>query len=232
MAKKLSVIIPVYNEEKTVVKLIKAVLAVRLPLSKELIVVNDGSSDSTAKVLAGIKNRQIKIINQKVNCGKGAAIRTGLKIASGDILVIQDADLEYDPREYKLLLAPILAGKADAVFGSRFAGSGPHRVLYFWHMIGNSLLTLMSNTLTNLNLSDMETCYKMFTREVARKIKLEEDRFGLEPELTAKIAKMNCRIYEVGISYSGRNYDEGKKIGWKDGLWAIWCIIKYNLLDD
>jgi len=232
MAKKLSVIIPVYNEEKTVVKLIKAVLAVRLPLSKELIVVNDGSSDSTAKVLAGIKNRQIKIINQKVNCGKGAAIRTGLKIASGDILVIQDADLEYDPREYKLLLAPILAGKADAVFGSRFAGSGPHRVLYFWHMIGNSLLTLMSNTLTNLNLSDMETCYKMFTREVARKIKLEEDRFGLEPELTAKIAKMNCRIYEVGISYSGRSYDEGKKIGWKDGLWAIWCIIKYNLLDD
>ena len=232
MAKKLSVIIPVYNEEKTVVKLIKAVLAVRLPLSKELIVVNDGSSDSTAKVLAGIKNRQIKIINQKVNCGKGAAIRTGLKIASGDILVIQDADLEYDPREYKILLAPILAGKADAVFGSRFAGSGPHRVLYFWHMIGNSLLTLMSNTLTNLNLSDMETCYKMFTREVARKIKLEEDRFGLEPELTAKIAKMNCRIYEVGISYSGRSYDEGKKIGWKDGLWAIWCIIKYNLLDD
>ena len=232
MAKKLSVIIPVYNEEKTIAKLIRAVLAVRLPLSKELIVVNDGSSDSTAKVLAGIKNRQIKIINQKVNCGKGAAIRTGLKIASGDILVIQDADLEYDPREYKLLLAPILAGKADAVFGSRFAGSGPHRVLYFWHMIGNSLLTLMSNTLTNLNLSDMETCYKMFTREVARKIKLEEDRFGLEPELTAKIAKMNCRIYEVGISYSGRSYDEGKKIGWKDGLWAIWCIIKYNLLDD
>src|SRR3989344_7261778 len=225
MAKKLSVIIPVYNEEKTVVKLIKAVLAVRLPLSKELIVVNDGSSDSTAKALAGIKNRQIKIINQKVNCGKGAAIRTGLKIASGDILVIQDADWEYDPREYKILLAPILAGKADAVFGSRFAGSGPHRVLYFWHMIGNSLLTLMSNTLTNLKLSDMETCYKMFTREVARKIKLEEDRFGLEPELTAKIAKMNCRIYEVGISYSGRSYDEGKKIGWKDGLWAIWCII-------
>lgn len=230
--KTLSVIIPVYNEEKTVAKLIKTVLAVKIPLKKEVIVINDGSVDGTAAVLKKLKQRSVRILNKKVNQGKGAAIRTGLLKATGDIMVVQDADLEYDPRDYKLLLAPILEGKADAVYGSRFTGSGPHRVLYFWHMVGNKFLTLLSNALTNINLTDMETCYKMFTKEVVSKFKLEESRFGFEPELTAKIAKTECRIYEVGISYAGRSYKEGKKIGWRDGFRALWCIIKYNLLDD
>jgi len=228
---KLSILIAVYNEKETVLELIKKVLSVKLAggLSREIIVIDDASTDGTGKILKKIKSKQVKIFFQKQNEGKGRAIKRAFKEASGDVFVIQDADLEYDPSEYNLLLAPILEGRADVVYGSRFMGSGPHRVHLFWHMVGNKLLTLLSNALTNLNLTDMETCYKMFSREVARSISIEENRFGIEPEITAKIAKGKWKIYEVGISYFGRTYDEGKKIGWKDGLRTLWCILKYNL---
>lgn len=226
----LSIIIPVYNEEKTVAQIIKRVLQNKLVT--EVIVINDGSTDKTKYLISNVKylmrTKKLKILNKITNEGKGAAIRDGIKIANGDILIIQDADLEYDPDEYDKLIKPILDKKADVVFGSRFLGSDAHRVLYFWHMIGNQFLTLFTNMITNLNLTDMETCYKAFTKKVANKLKLKENRFGFEPEFTIKVARMDVRIYEVGISYYGRNYAEGKKIGWKDGIMAIGQIIKYG----
>jgi len=230
--KKLSIIMPVYNEKAFIKKAILAVLTANIgKLTKEIIVVDDGSRDGTTEILRNIKDKKVRVFFQKKNQGKGAAIRQGLSKVTGDIVIIQDADLEYNPKEYSLLLTPILDKKADVVFGSRFMGDRPHRVLNFWHMVGNRFLTLLSNMLTNINLTDMETGYKMFTREVADRLDLQENRFGMEPEFTAKIAQMKCRVYEVGISYSGRNYDQGKKIGWKDGFHAIWCILKYNLGD-
>lgn len=229
--KKLSIIMPVYNEERWIKKAISRVLATKLPKIKmELIVVNDGSTDKTSKVLKTIRNRNVRVINQRKNQGKGAAIRKGLKEIAGDVVIIQDADLEYNPSEYKKLFEPFLSMGADVVYGSRFTGEGPHRVLLFWHYVGNWLLTLVSNAFTNLNLTDMETGYKMFTATVAKRLKIEEDRFGFEPEFTAKISKMGCRVYEVGVSYSGRNYSEGKKINWKDGMRAMYCILKYNII--
>jgi glycosyltransferase involved in cell wall biosynthesis len=224
----LSVIIPVYNEAETLDLIMAAVAAV--PVEKEIILVDDGSTDGSREKLQQFENLdRIRVLYHDRNQGKGAAIRTGLAAAEGDLVIIQDADLEYDPREIPLLMQPILAGRADVVYGSRFMGAGPHRVLYFWHYLGNQLITLLSNMLTNLNLTDMETGYKLFRREVIQSITIEESRFGLEPEITAKVAKGHWRIYEIGISYSGRTYEEGKKIGWKDGLRAIWCILKYNL---
>ena len=221
---------PVYNEEETIDEAIKRVLAARVgKIKKELIVINDGSRDKTLQKVKGAKDKRIKLISRKINKGKGASIKEGIKIATGEVIVIQDADLEYDPNEYLNLLQPIQNDLADVVFGSRFTGSGPHRVLFFWHMLGNKFLTLLANTLTNLNLTDMETCYKMFTGEIAKKIKIEEKRFGFEPEFTIKISRMRARVYEVGISYMGRSYSEGKKINWKDGVWALWCLIKYSL---
>lgn len=221
---------PVYNEKSFVKKAISAVLKAKIgKLAKEIIVIDDGSRDGTTQILKTIKNRKVKIFFQKTNQGKGAAIRRGLKEVTGDIVIIQDADLEYNPNEYSLMLQPILDKRADVVFGSRFLGDRPHRVLNYWHMVGNKLLTLVSNMMTNINLTDMETGYKMFTRKVADELDLQENRFGIEPEITAKIARMKCRVYEVGISYSGRNYDQGKKINWKDGVYAMWCILKYNL---
>lgn len=228
---KLSIIIPAYNEENTIEKLIQRVSEVELPnIEKEIVVVNDCSKDGTLKIVNKIqKHFDLKIISHDKNQGKGAAVKNGLIASTGDIVVIQDADLEYDPREYGVLIAPILDGNADVVFGSRFMGGAPHRVLYFWHSVGNKFLTLFSNMLTNLNLTDMETCYKMFTREVVDDIKnkLESKRFGIEPEITARVKKY--RVYEVGISYTGRTYKEGKKIGWKDGFSALKTIITYNL---
>jgi len=230
--KKLSIIIPAYNEGDTILQVIKKVKSVTLgKIKKEIIVVDDGSTDTTSLKLRGASKTsdgKLIILKHKVNRGKGAAIRNALKKVTGDVVVIQDADLEYDPNEYQQLLKPILDGKADVVYGSRFMGNAPHRVLYFWHMIGNKTLNLLSNSLTNLNLTDMETCYKMFTKDVANKLTIQENRFGFEPEFTVKIARMNARVYEVGISYSGRSYEEGKKINWKDGVWAIWCLIKYR----
>jgi len=220
---------PVYNEKAFIKRAVAAVLKAKIgKLAKEIIIVDDGSGDGTSAILKKIKNRKVKVTFQRRNMGKGAAIRRGLKEVTGDIVVIQDADLEYNPEEYPVMLAPILDKKADVVYGSRFLGDRPHRVLNFWHMVGNHFLTQLSNMLTNINLTDMETGYKMFTREVADSLKLKENRFGVEPEFTAKIAKMGCRVFEVGVSYSGRNYDQGKKIGWKDGLYAVWCIFKYN----
>jgi glycosyltransferase involved in cell wall biosynthesis len=227
---KLSVIIPCYNERATIASLIAAVRAAPVD-ALEIIVVDDGSTDGTRDVLASeVAPLVERVILHERNQGKGAALRTGFAAATGDVVVVQDADLEYDPQEYPRLIAPIAAGKADVVYGSRFSGGDCHRVLYFWHSVGNRFLTLCSNMCTNLNLTDMETCYKMFRREVIQAVAIEEDRFGFEPEITAKIARMRCRVYEVGISYAGRTYEEGKKIGWRDGLRALWCIAKYNLL--
>jgi len=223
----LSIIMPVFNEEATIGESINSVLAA--PYAKEFIIVDDGSTDSTRKFLQNIDHPEIKVLAHERNLGKGAALQTGLGRASGDIILIQDADLEYDPSEYPNLLQPIISGKADVVLGSRFAGHGAHRVLYFWHYIGNRLLTQLSNLLTNLNLTDMEAGYKVFTRKALEGIQINESGFGFEPEIVAKIAKKRVRIYEVPISYYGRTYEEGKKIQWWDGLWALWCIIRYNL---
>jgi len=225
----LGVVIPVYNEERTLHLIISKVLA--RPEVAELVIVNDCSTDGTWNVMQELakKDTRIRIFTHDVNQGKGAALRTGFQHIKSEIIIIQDADLEYDPDEYPRLLQPILNGKADVVFGSRFLGSGMHRVLYYWHFLGNQFLTSLSNMFTNLNLTDMETCYKVFRKEVLKKIKVEENRFGFEPEITAKLAKMKISIYEVSISYYGRTYEEGKKIGWKDGVHAILCIVKYNL---
>ena len=226
---KLTVIIPCYNEAATIEGVLVAVKASPYP-DKEVIVVDDCSTDGTREILRNLPSGLAdKVIYHDFNRGKGAALRSGIRTATGDMVIIQDADLEYDPNEYPKLVTPILQGHADVVYGSRFIGTEPHRVLYFWHRVGNALLTLMSNMFTNLNLSDIETCHKVFRREIIQSITIEEDRFGFEPEVTAKIARRGCRIYEVGISYHGRTYKEGKKIGWKDGVRAIVCILKYNL---
>jgi glycosyltransferase involved in cell wall biosynthesis len=225
----LSVVIPVYNEAATIAELISRVHAVDVP--KQIVVVDDGSTDGTREVLEGLKGRyeNMSVLVQPRNRGKGAALRLGFQLATGDYVLVQDADLEYDPAEYPVLLRPLIEGKADVVYGSRFLTTKQHRVLFFWHSVGNRLLTLISNMFTNLNLSDMETGFKVFRREVIQSIKLEQNRFGFEPEVTVKIARMKLRIYEVGISYYGRTYEEGKKIGWKDGVKALWCIVKYSI---
>jgi glycosyltransferase involved in cell wall biosynthesis len=226
---KLSVIIPCYNEVATIEAIVAAVRRAPWP-DIEIIVVDDASTDGTRDKLQGALAARIDRVElHAVNQGKGAALRSGIRLATGDVVIIQDADLEYDPTQYPRLLAPIAEDRADVVFGSRFMGAEPHRVLYFWHRMGNGLLTLLSNMCTNLNLTDMETCYKVFRREIIQAIPIEENRFGFEPEITAKVARMGVRIYEVGISYYGRTYAEGKKIGYKDGLRAIYCILKYNL---
>lgn len=229
--RKLSIVIPVYNEAPTIMKLLQKVESVNVELQKEIILVDDFSTDGTRDILKTLESRH-RVIYHERNQGKGAALRTGFKEASGDFIIIQDADLEYDPNEYLILLAPLLDGRADVVYGSRFVGDRPHRVLFFRHYVGNKMLTLLSNMFTSLNLTDMETCYKAFTRDALLKIRdeLKSNRFGIEPEITARVAKKKLRIYEVGISYSGRTYAEGKKINWKDGVAAIWSIIKFNLL--
>ena len=226
---KISVVIPCYNERETIERVVDAVLSTNYE-KMEVIIVDDCSNDGTQKILKNeIEKKVDKIIYRSENRGKGAALRTGFCATTGDIIIVQDADLEYDPKEYPKLIDPILKGKADVVYGSRFLSHHPHRVLYFWHRLGNGFLTFLSNMFTNINLTDMETCYKVFRKEIIDQITIEEDRFGFEPEITAKIARSKCRIYEVGISYYGRTYEEGKKIGWKDGFRAVWSILKYNL---
>ena len=225
----LSVIIPCYNELNSIEQVVQSAIDATGP-DGEIIIIDDCSTDGTRALLEqNIDGKSARVIYQDKNQGKGAALRAGFAAATKDIVIVQDADFEYDPRDYAVMIEPILNNQADIVYGSRFKGNRPHRVLYFWHRIGNGLLTFMSNMFTNLNLTDMETGYKAFRREVIQTIKIEEDRFGFEPEITAKIARGQFRIYEVGIGYFGRTYDEGKKIGWKDGMWAIWCILKYNL---
>lgn len=225
---KISVVIPCYNEVKLIETVIQAVKDAPFA-DKEIIIVDDASSDGTTEKLREIETLVSRVIYHPVNQGKGAALRTGIAAATGDVIIIQDADLEYNPQEYPVLMEPMLDGRADVVYGSRFMGGRPHRVVYFWHMVGNRFLTLLSNIFTNINLTDMETCYKVFRREIIQSIELKENRFGFEPEVTAKVAKLRCRIYEVGISYSGRTYSEGKKINWRDGVSAIRCILQYNL---
>jgi len=224
---KLSVVIPIYNEKETIREIYNCVKAV--DIDKEIILVDDFSTDGTREILRSLADDTTKVIMHDRNMGKGAALRTGFKNVTGDIVIIQDADLEYDPQQYPKLIQPILDDKADIVYGSRFAGGEYRRVMFYWHMVGNKFLTTLSNMLTNLNLTDMETCYKVFRKEVLERITVEENRFGFEPEITAKLAKMDVRIYEIGISYSGRSYKEGKKIGWRDGFSALRCILKYNL---
>lgn len=231
--KKLSVIIPCYNEERTLETVVDRVLAAdRCGLALEVVIVDDGSRDRSVDVMRDLAQRHPEIVTASngTNQGKGAALRNGFQTATGDIVLVQDADLEYNPAEYPKLLRPILDGRADVVFGSRFKGGDETRVLYFWHSMGNKLLTLASNMFTNLSLTDMETCYKVFKREIIQKVTIEENRFGFEPEITAKIAKLHPHIYEVGISYNGRSYEEGKKIGWRDGFRALYCILRYNLV--
>jgi len=241
---KLSILVPAYNEARTITALLDKVVEAPMLFSvtKEVVIVNDGSKDDTGKILDGYLERhkqrtdeaalntEVVVHHKTINQGKGAAIHTGISLATGDFVIVQDADLEYDPREFNTLLKPIIEGFADVVYGSRFMGGNPHRILFFWHSIGNAVLTFTSNMFTNLNLTDMETCYKLFKADIVKKLDLKENRFGFEPEVTAKIAKVKgIRIYEVGISYYGRTYEEGKKINWKDGFRALWCILKYNL---
>jgi glycosyltransferase involved in cell wall biosynthesis len=230
---KLSVVMPVYNERSTLRHVVERVISVS-PMELELICVDDGSSDGSRDILADLQslNPQVRVFLQPHNMGKGAALRRGIQEATGDFVIIQDADLEYDPTDYPALLDPLIQGKADVVYGSRFLGGAPHRVLYFWHSVGNKILTLLSNSLTNINLTDMETCYKAFRREIIQSIPIEEDRFGFEPEITVKLAKRRLRIYEVGISYWGRTYEEGKKIQWRDGVRALWCLLKFSIQED
>jgi len=232
--KKLSIVMPVYNENSTLRSILELVESVELPggLEKEIVLVDDYSTDGTREILNSLKDKRYNIIFHEKNKGKGAALRTGFKEATGDLVIVQDSDMEYDPHEYRLLLEPVLAGKADVVYGSRYMGAGPHRILYFWHSLGNGILTMASNMFSDLSLTDMETCYKLFKKDVLDRIAIEEDRFGFEPEVTAKIGELvrsgEVSLYEVGISYYARTYDEGKKIGWRDGVRAMWCIFKYN----